>query len=543
MSVLSKAQTLLDETAVEPPGKETPGREFLNRELSWLEFNRRVLHEALDDRTPLLERVNFLSIFSSNLDEFYMKRVGGLKRQVAAGVVASIPDGMTPLQQLAAIRRTVLPMLGQQADCYRNMVLPALAENDIHLLDWDQLTDAERDRANDYFARSVFAVLTPLAVDPGHPFPFISNLSTSLGVTLHHPDQEENLFARIKVPQVLPSWVRLDAEPVNGRHRLVSLIDIIRHNLDRLFPGMTVLNVMPFRITRNADVDRDEEDADDLLEMIEEELRRRRFEKVVRLEHCPNPDPWMLNFLMQELHITEDDVYELPALLDYTGLRPIASMNLPKLRYKPWTPVVPTKLADDEADIFSLIRRGDILLHHPYESFNASVERFIRSAADDPTVLAIKMTVYRTGTDSLYAVYYGGLGSEDWFVDADSLIAGLGLGHRIRVGEGGLDVEVSAEQDLYADRRSALSAAAEAEDERAFWNLLRPYPSVRAALNFPVLGIKAVLGIEADFDVPSWGSYVPDRLKTSSFSPGGWSGELWGLEFTAWPKVYFGLSF
>lgn len=400
MSVLPRTEQSFRPAGIEPVVQGASSREYLNRELSWLEFNRRVLQEALDDRTPLLERVNFLTIFSSNLDEFYMKRVGGLKRQVAAGVVASVPDGMTPLQQLAAIRRTVLPMLAQQAECYRRMIVPALAENDIHLLEWEQLTPQERQRANEYFAKSVFPVLTPLAVDPGHPFPFISNLSTSLGVTLRHPEQEENLFARIKVPQVLPSWVRLDVEPLNGRYRMVSLIDVIRHNLDQLFPGMTVVNVMPFRITRNADVDRDEEDADDLLEMIEDELRRRRFEKVVRLELCASADPWMRNFLMQELHITEEDVYEMPGLLDYASLRPIAGLNVPKLRYKPWNPLVPPKLADSEMDIFGLIRRGDILVHHPYESFNASVERFIRAAADDPNVLAIKMTMYRTGDDS-----------------------------------------------------------------------------------------------------------------------------------------------
>ena len=400
MSVLPVTQKIrqmtADVLAEEGPG----GTEFLNRELCWLEFNRRVLHEAMDDRTPLLERLNFLSIFSSNLDEFFMKRVGGLKRQVAAGVVASLPEGLTPVQQLAAIRKAVLPMLAQQAECYTTLIRPALAEHDIFLLDWQDLAEEERAKANQYFHTSVFPVLTPLAVDPGHPFPFISNLSLSLGVTLRHPKEEENLFARIKVPQVLPAWVRLDAEPTNGRFRFVSLIDLIRNNLEHLFPGMRVLSVMPFRITRNADVDRDEEDAEDLLAMIEDELRRRRFEKVVRLEHGPSPDPWLHQLLMQELHITESDIYESPGLIDYGGLRPLAQLNLPKLRYKPFTPVVPARLGDEETDIFSVIRNGDILVHHPYESFNASIERFIHAAADDPHVLAIKMTVYRTGDES-----------------------------------------------------------------------------------------------------------------------------------------------
>ncbi len=401
MSVISGTEKISRQITADAVAQDgVASDQFLNRELSWLEFNRRVLHEAIDERTPLLERLNFLAIFSSNLDEFYMKRVGGLKRQIAAGIVASLPDGLSPVQQLAATRKAVLPMIMQQAECYTKLIRPALADHDVFLLDWQDLTEAECARAAQYFHASVFPVLTPLAVDPGHPFPFISNLSLSLGVTLRHPDREENLFARIKVPQVLPAWVRLDAEPANGRFRFVNLTDLIRHNLDQLFPGMQVLSVMSFRVTRNADVDRDEEDAEDLLAMIEEELRRRRFEKIVRLELGAAPDPWLRHLLTQELHVTESDIYEMPALLDYGSLRTVARLNLPKLRYKPFTPVVPTRLADEEADIFSVIRSGDILLHHPYESFNASVERFIRSAADDPNVLAIKMTVYRTGDES-----------------------------------------------------------------------------------------------------------------------------------------------
>jgi len=219
-------------------------------------------------------------------------------------------------------------------------------------------------------------------------------------VTLRHPEQEGRLFARIKVPEVFPAWIRLAAEGADGRHDFVSLVDVIRHNLDDLFPDMQVLSVMPFRVTRNADVERDEEDAEDLLEMIEQELRRRRFEKAIRLEHGPDPDPWIREFLMTELELAEDDVYELPGELDYGDLKTIADLALAPLRFEPWTPQVPPALADPEADIFSLIRRGDILVHHPYESFGASVERFIRAGAEDPHVLAIKMTVYRTGDES-----------------------------------------------------------------------------------------------------------------------------------------------
>jgi polyphosphate kinase len=376
---------------------------LLNRELSWLQFNQRVLHEALDARTPLLERIGFLSIFTSNLDEFFMKRVGALRRQVATGVSSRSLDGMTAAEQLVAIRKAVLPLLAEQARGYRQEILPALREHNVQLLGWDELTDAERAAAPAYFRANVFPVLTPLAVDPGHPFPFISNLSQSLGVTLRPPDREELLFARVKVPEVLGRWLPLKAvlaDQPAGQFRYVRLIDLIRQNLDQLFPGMTVVRVMPFRVTRNADVEREEEDAEDLLEMIEEELRARRLAGVVRLEHGPEPDPWMLRFLMDELELTEQEVYELPAELDYTDLRPLLDLPLPALKYEPWTPVIPPALADEETDIFGVIRAGDLLVHHPYESFNASVERFIAAAVEDPRVLAIKMTLYRTGDDS-----------------------------------------------------------------------------------------------------------------------------------------------
>jgi len=384
----------------DPKRGEVSPEEFLNRELTWLEFNRRVLHQAIDERTPLLERVKFLAIFTSNLDEFYQKRVGGLKRQMAAGVVSRTPDGRTPAEQLVAIRQTVLPMLQQQADVFSKTIRPELGNNGIKLLRWGDLTKADREAADKYFRENIFPVLTPLAVDPGHPFPFISNLSTSLGVTVSYPNSDDKLFARIKVPSVLPQWVRLDQDDEDGEFRYVSLIELIANNLDDLFPEMRVLDVMPFRITRNADLERDEEDAEDLLEMIEQELRQRRFAKIVRLEHGPNPDPWIRRFLMQELELSESDVYELPGELDFTDLFQVAELNLPQLKYEPWTPVVPPALADEETDIFNVIRTGDIMVHHPYESFAASVQRFIETAAADPKVLAIKMTLYRTGNDS-----------------------------------------------------------------------------------------------------------------------------------------------
>jgi polyphosphate kinase len=376
--------------------------EFLSRDLTWLEFNRRVLHEALDERTPLLERVRFLGIFTSNLDEYFMKRVGGLQRQIAAGVVGQSLDGMTPRQTLAAIRAAVVPMLAQQAACYKNVLRPALAENGIHLLEWADLTALERESATRYFRATVFPVLTPLAVDPGIPFPFISNLSTSLAVVLHHPDKHENLFARVKVPEVLPKWIALHSATGTSPMRFVSLNTLIRHNLSDLFPDMAVVDVMPFRVTRNADLERDEEEAEDLLELMEEEIRQRRFARMVRLEYGPNRNEWVLEFLMRELQLAPEDLYEMPGELDYDDLRIISELNIPKLRYEPWSPMVPAPFADEDADIFNVIHNGDVLVHLPYESFSGSVERFVRAAAADPNVLAIKMTLYRTGDKSTF---------------------------------------------------------------------------------------------------------------------------------------------
>lgn len=380
---------------------------FLNREASWLEFNRRVLHEALDVRTPLLERVAFLAIFNSNLDEFFQKRVGGLKRQINAGVTTRTVDGLTAHEQLTLIRSMVLDDLQTQADCFEQQVKPALADEGIHLLKWDQLTDDEKQYTDDYFEDNLFPVLTPLAVDPGHPFPFISNLSTSLGVILRYPDGAsrhddsetgEIQFARVKVPRILPRWVRLSEGGED--YRFIHLEDLIYQYLDRLFEGMIIEDAMPFRISRNADVERDEEDAEDLLELVEQELRERRFAKVIRLEVPSNPNEKMVRFLMEELELEETDVYVMPSELDFTDLWLINGLGIPKLSNKSWQPQTPVRLTDTEADIFSIIRGGDILVHHPYESFASSVERFIAAAARDPKVVAIKLTLYRTAKDS-----------------------------------------------------------------------------------------------------------------------------------------------
>lgn len=379
---------------------ETP-QEFLNREIEWLEFNARVLNEAVDERTPLLERVRFLGIFNSNLDEFFMKRVGGLRNQIEWGVQRR-SGGLTPVQQLAEIRKKVLPLLHTQDHAFRKKILPQLSEHGIEILKWSDLTDDEKKFSSQYFRSHIFPVLTPLAVDPGLPFPFISNLSTSLGISLKHPEKDEKLFARVKVPKIFPQWIR-----VHGAHsrlgqsmRFISLLEIMAHNLKDLFPDMEILGVMPFRITRNADVERSEDDAEDLLEMVAEEIKQRRFAEIVRLEHGPNPDAWMLDFLMHELELTHSEVFEMSEQLDYSDLKVIADLDYKHLKYEKWNPLVPTSLIDERESIFDLIKKEDILVHHPYESFSASVERFIRSAVDDENVLAIKMTLYRTGDNS-----------------------------------------------------------------------------------------------------------------------------------------------
>lgn len=369
--------------------------EFTNREIGWLRFNQRVLHEAQDSRNPLLERFRFLAICGSNLDEFFMKRVGGLKRQVVYGITAKSSDGQTPEQQLGAIRACVAPMLKEQAQTYEDLK-KKLAQENILILKWKELSPKEKENVKKYYIKNVFPVLTPLSVDPGHPFPFISNLSTSLGVTLKHPEREDKLFARIKVPKVLPAWIQVD----KTSDRYVSLIEVIKANLQDLFPNMQVLNVMPFRITRNADSDRDDDDAEDLLESIAEELRQRRFAEVVRLEHGPDPDPWILQFLIDELELKTEDVFEHPGDLDYTDLHFFADLPKPQLKFEPYTAIVPTAFVDESTSIFNIMKQGDHLLHHPFESFTATVERLVREAAHDPKVLAIKMTLYRTGDNS-----------------------------------------------------------------------------------------------------------------------------------------------
>jgi polyphosphate kinase len=391
---MSLSQALAD---VPLPELEVKDR-YLNRDLSWLEFDFRVLREAMDDKNPLLERVRFMSIFTSNLDEFFMKRVGWLRRQARAHATTAVsPDGRTPQLVLKAVRERVVEQLAMQADDFSRRLRPALRDAGVHLCPWEELTEPEQVIAKNYFEANVFPVLTPLAVDTGSPFPFISNLSVSLGIRLWHPEMNEPVFARVKVPEVLPKWVRLS--PLGEMPiRMVALHDLIRVHLTELFPELTIEKVTAFRVTRNAEIARDEEeDADDLREVMQEELRQRRFAEVVRLETAANPDPWMLSYLKEELHVADEDCYEMSAELDYEDLKVVADLPVPTLKFEPWTPVTPKGLEGEEADIFALVRRGDFLVHHPYESFEATVGRFVEAATEDPKVLAIKMTLYRVG--------------------------------------------------------------------------------------------------------------------------------------------------
>lgn len=369
---------------------------FSNRELGWLNFNLRVLAEAEDPQNPLLERLNFLSISSSNLDEFFMKRVGGLKRHVAYGVSAKSSDGQTPEMQLAMIKKKIPAMFKKQKMLSEDLK-KLLRQEGANIVSYSELKDSERKFVRDFFNLNIFPILTPLSVDPGHPFPFISNLSSSLGVALLNPhNDEEKLFARVKIPRVINQWIF-----VEGTNKIVHLVDVIRAHLPDLFPSMKVVGSVLFRVSRNADSDREEEDAEDLLAMIEEELRQRRFAEIVRLEfgHCS--DPWLKEFLMSQLELKEDDLYPMQQEFDLTDFSLLASsLNWPKHKFPTWSPVVPTALTDPAVTIFDAIRKQDILLHHPFESFSASVERLIRDASLDPDVLAIKMTLYRTGDNS-----------------------------------------------------------------------------------------------------------------------------------------------
>ena len=379
---------------------------YLNRELSWLEFNRRVLHEAERERTPLLERLKFAAIFSSNLDEFFQVRVAGLRRQVAAGVSERTADGMQPDEQLRAIAVVADDLVRRHRACLMEQVLPALAGRGVRLVtDFGDLESAEREHLARYFRENVFPVLTPLAVDPGHPFPYISNLSLSLAVVLRGTDGEER-FARVKVPKILPRWIPL---PTAGRY--VPLEQLISANLDALFPGVEILGSYLFRITRNTELELDHDEADDLLILIQEEVRNRRFGEVVRVEIESSMPATLRQLLLAEFNdeqeqpampLGPEDVYEVSGLLDTADLLSLSALDIPALHDPPFHAVTPARVAAGRT-LFEVMREGDVLVHHPYDNFATSVEGFIASAVDDPDVVAIKLTLYRTGGDSSIA--------------------------------------------------------------------------------------------------------------------------------------------
>jgi polyphosphate kinase len=372
---------------------------YFNRELSWTQFDARVLELAEDPSIPLLERLKFLAIYSSNLDEFFMVRVAGLHDQIEAGIEKPLQDGRTPSDTLDAIRRAVREHIARQSRCLEHSVRPALAEHGIRIVGYDEVTAAERKRLDARFQRQIFPVLTPLAVGLGRPFPYISNLSLSLGVIVHDPVTDVQTFARVKVPkEMLPRF-----QPVGDGRTFVRLEDLIARNMDSLFPGMEILDHHVFRVTRDADFTVSDE-ADDLLRAVEDELRARRFGEAVRVEVGSGMSTSMREQITRALEVDADDVFEIEGALDLTDLWDIVKVpGFADLREPPWTPVTQPRLQADEGeepDVLSAMRKRDILLHHPYDSFVSSVERFVDQAVNDPDVLAIKQTVYRTSDDS-----------------------------------------------------------------------------------------------------------------------------------------------
>ncbi len=395
-----------DSFDVEPPyegslddlGTPEVAHRFLDRELSWLHFNTRVLELAEDTSLPLLERVRFLAIFASNLDEFFMVRVAGLKRRIAAGVAVRAASGLLPREVLGQIWSTANALMQRQATLFRDEIVPALVKEGIELLRWSDLTRDEQKHCKRLFKERVFPVLTPLAVDPAHPFPYISGLSLNLAVLVRNPKTGKEHFARVKVPPIFARFV-----PV-GPQRFVPLEDVMAAHLKRLFPGMEVLAVHTFRVTRNEDLEVEEDDAENLLAALEKELQRRRFGPPVRLEVEESIDGHILELLVSELGVSPAEVFRLPGPLDLRGLNDIADLDRAELKYPAFIPSTHTALAEVESsspvDVFSALQRRDVLLHHPYDSFSTSVQRFIEQAAVDPHVLAIKQTLYRTSGDS-----------------------------------------------------------------------------------------------------------------------------------------------
>ncbi len=385
-------------------GDELPEGRFLDREVSWLQFNERVLQLAADPDVPLLERARFLAIFAGNLDEFFMVRVAGLKRRIATGIATRSAAGLEPREVLEEISLGAHGLMTRHAQLFADTVAPAMADEGITIFSWDELGDRERDELGEMFRSTVYPVLTPLAVDPAHPFPYISGLSLNLAVILTNPRTGREHFARVKVPPLLPRFVRLSTTDGLYSDRFVLLEQIIAAHLDQLFPGMEVQETFTFRVTRNEDLEVEEDDAENLLTALERELTRRRFGPPVRLEVVEDMDDHVLDLLTRELRVSPGEVYRLPAPLDLTALHTLADLDRTELRYPNFVPKTHPQLAPVESskpsDVLGAMRQRDILLHHPYDSFSTSVQAFIEQAAADPHVLAIKQTLYRTSGDS-----------------------------------------------------------------------------------------------------------------------------------------------
>lgn len=376
---------------------------FINRDLSWVEFNRRVLEEALNRELPLLDRIKFISIFFSNLDEFYMIRVSGLKEQIHAKVFDSTIDGLTPIEQLNLVEKSVRPMLDKIHKYWVNEIIPELEKNNIYIKQLEELEENEREELNNYFSREIYPVLTPLAFDPGRPFPYVSNLSLSFAILVKKQNGDKH-FARVKVPSLLPRLLRVNdivkTPSKNGKSEIkfIWIGDLIKFNLQKLFPGLEILEAYRFRITRDTDLEIQEDEADDLLELIEENIKQRKFGSVVRLEVEINMPDFMIDTLVENLQITRDDVHIIDGNLGLSDVMILHDLPLPQLKEKPFHPIL-NPIFEEEETFFSIIKKNDVLLHHPYDAFSPVID-FIKQAARDPEVLAIKQTLYRVGNNS-----------------------------------------------------------------------------------------------------------------------------------------------
>lgn len=385
-----------------------PNDRFFDRELSWLKFNKRVLELAQDEDLPVIERASFAAIFANNLDEFFMVRVAGLKRRIDTGIAVTAASGLSPRQQLRAISEQAHRLQDEHSHYIIDHILPDLAKEQIVLLSWDKLTAAEQERLSRYYRQQVFPVLTPLAVDPAHPFPYISGGSLNLAVLVENPASGKSHFARVKVPGNLNRLVPVDDltedESTNVRYGFITMENLIIAHLESLFPGMIIKEARSFRVTRNEDIDVEEDDAENLLNAMEKELLRRRFGPPIRLEISDETSPFLSQLLADQLRVSADEVYRLPAPLDATVLFELGGIDRPDLKYRPFIPTTNRQIAEVESsraqDIFAAIRERDILLHHPYDSFSTSVQAFLAQAAADPKVLAIKQTLYRTSSNS-----------------------------------------------------------------------------------------------------------------------------------------------